>query len=93
DLSHISFLHIPKEQIIDEISYIMLFLITEEEFELDGAFGLAEAHFHDIHMISQKMSVELIDQLPFSIEISEEERLYIRKELRMGMMHVNRKNW
>lgn len=39
------------------------------------------------------MSVELIDQLPFSIEISEEERLYIRKELRMGMMHVNRKNW
>ncbi|EME7088639.1 transcriptional regulator [Enterococcus faecium] len=93
DLSHISFLHIPKEQIIDEISYIMLFLITEEEFELDGAFGLAEAHFHDIHMISQKMSVELIDQLPFSTEVSEEERLHIRKELRMGMMHVNRKNW
>ena len=39
------------------------------------------------------MSVELIDQLPFSTEVSEEERLHIRKELRMGMMHVNRKNW
>lgn len=52
DLLYIFFLYIFKEQIIDEIFYIMLFLIMEEEFELDGVFGFVEVYFYDIYMIS-----------------------------------------
>lgn len=90
DLSHISFKNLTKEQILNEVSYILLFLIGEEEFAHGRQFVNEAEHFQEIDKISQVLSRHLIHLLPFSDKAPAEERLKAQDELTLGIERINR---
>ncbi|EPH97715.1 M protein trans-acting positive regulator [Enterococcus faecalis 13-SD-W-01] len=90
DISRISFKNLSKEQILNEVSYILLFLIGEEEFAHGRQFVNEEDNFQEIDKITQVLSSHLFHLLPFSEKVPEEERLKAQERLTLGFERINR---